>query len=391
MRGRSGAALGLGAAALAASWLFGSVALAPVGIGLVVAALAARLWRRLAGREPRLARRVQAMPLVEGDTLRVGLQLERRALLHGRAVARERVGDLGTFAVPLRRGRGTLELPQIPRGRYPLGPAEVVLDDPFGLEQVVAESPAGATVVARPRVVELTTLFTDGAGRGRGGGRAAVRRPSGVDLHSLREYRDGEPLRAVHWPTTARRGQLMVRELEDPPREEVVVVLDAEASGAVGPVGASSFDEAVRVAASIARAQAARGRRVALVVAGAELLVLRVRSVERDWERALDALAGVSADGVQALPAALGDPRGPVAGRREIVVVTCGPSERALAAAPAAAVVVVDAATYAGAPPARAHPGLLRLGATGVPVAVVRRGDDLRAVLGAVASGRRSA
>ena len=45
---------------------------------------------------------------------------------------------------------------------------------------------------------------------------------------SVREYERGESLRKVHWPTTARRGQLMVKELEDSPRDEIAVVLDAD-------------------------------------------------------------------------------------------------------------------------------------------------------------------
>ena len=42
------------------------------------------------------------------------------------------------------------------------------------------------------------------------GRRLLMRRPSGFDLHSVRDYQQGESLRRVHWPTTARRGHLMV-------------------------------------------------------------------------------------------------------------------------------------------------------------------------------------
>jgi hypothetical protein len=54
----------------------------------------------------------------------------------------------------------------------------------------------------------------------------------------------------------------------------------------------------------------------------------------------------------------------------------------ALAARRLVSVVWVDAASFVGRP-TRAEPGLLRLGAYGVPTAVVRNGDDLASVLSA--------
>ena len=66
------------------------------------------------------------------------------------------------------------------------------------------------------------------------GKRLLLRRTTGFDLHSVREYEQGESLRRVHWPSTAKRAQLMVKELEDAPRDEVAVVLDADASAVVG-------------------------------------------------------------------------------------------------------------------------------------------------------------
>ena len=127
-----------------------------------------------------------------------------------------------------------------------------------------------------------------------------VRRPSGLEPHGVREYVEGEPLRAVHWPTSARRGELMVRDLEDAPRDSVAVVLDVEASSVAGPRGDSSLDDAVRAAAGIVRAHAARSRRALLVVGSPQPGVHRVESLGRDWDDALDALAARRAGGLDA-------------------------------------------------------------------------------------------
>jgi uncharacterized protein (DUF58 family) len=224
-----------------------------------------------------------------------------------------------------------------------------------------------------------------------GGRRALQRRGAGADLHGVRDYQEGEPLRLVHWPTTARRGALTVLELQEAPRDETVVVLDRDATGNAGPAGRSSFDEAVRVTASLIGSYVARGRHVALE-AGAGDRLLRVGAHDGSWDAALDLLAAVRPDATTTLAILLSDPR--LAGGRapDLIVVTCrAEALAALDARRASGVVLVDAPTYAGAPAAPPAPALLRLAGAGVPVAVVRCGDDLAAALGGVTRDARSA
>src|SRR5205823_1768934 len=82
----------------------------------------------------------------------------------------------------------------------------------------------------------------------------------GSELHSVREHVEGESLRRVHWPSTARRGRLMVREVEDSPRDEIAVLLDADPRAVCG----ESFDLQVRAAASILAGYVSRSRRAVL-------------------------------------------------------------------------------------------------------------------------------
>ena len=83
----------------------------------------------------------------------------------------------------------------------------------------------------------------------------------------------------------------MVKELEDAPRDEAAVVLDARAGLVVGKAPDSSFEMMVRASGSILRRLAADGRRSALVVSGARLERTPVTSLEGDWRVALDQLA----------------------------------------------------------------------------------------------------
>jgi uncharacterized protein (DUF58 family) len=102
-----------------------------------------------------------------------------------------------------------------------------VVEDPFGLSRRDQDLDDTGSLLVYPRLARLSSLFSERGLRAHGGGRMLLRRPAGFELHSVREYQDGESLRRVHWPSTARRQQLMVKELEDAPRDEVVVVLDA--------------------------------------------------------------------------------------------------------------------------------------------------------------------
>jgi uncharacterized protein (DUF58 family) len=208
----------------------------------------------------------------------------------------------------------------------------------------------------------------------------------------VREYVEGESLRKVHWPSTARRGQLMVKELEDSPRDEIAVVLDADEAGVVG----ESLDVAVRAAGSILHAHAARGRRAVLAVNGSPPMSVPVSSLQGDWLAALEALA--AAEPVAAAPVVelLAREGGAAARSLEVVVVTARLTAalgRKLAqraqSSHGVSIVWIDSASFAGRPTA-VEPELLRLQAVGIPVAVVRRGDDLRTVLGGVQAARRA-
>ena len=202
----------------------------------------------------------------------------------------------------------------------------------------------------------------------------------------MREYEQGESLRKVHWRTTARRGQLMVKELEDAPRDEIAVVLDADASAVVE----DSFDVQVRAAGSILRAHASPTR------GGPCSPSTRRRGRASGSRRSTATGSRRSAcsprprpDGTRPVVELLARESGPASRAVETVVVTARLSgalatklvQRSLAGQ-GVSVVWVDAPSFAGRP-TKVEPELLRLQAAGVAVAVVRRGDSLAAVLGA--------
>jgi uncharacterized protein (DUF58 family) len=393
MTARGRAALALGVSLYVAAWAFGSRPLYPVAIGLLVLWPLAWACVRLADRPIRLHRWTRAHDHWEGDDVEVEVELEReRRVPCASMTLVETVERVGRRETPLESGRGRLGaryvLERLPRGRYAFPDARVVLEDPFGFQRRTLELGTTGAVLVFPRIADLDTLFSEGGPGAHQGRRILLRRPVGYDVHGVREYEQGESLRRVHWPTTARRGKLMVKELEDSPRDEVAVVLDA-ACGSAGTPPDSSFDVQVRAAGSILRTHLRRGRRAALVVNGRILETHRVHSLEGDWRRALELLAAADPGGARPASALLGEDVGPAARARELVLVTAGLTQELVTRLAhravgnvGVAVVWVDAASFAGHGRDQGQSGLLlRLQAAGVAVAILRRGDDLTSVL----------
>jgi uncharacterized protein (DUF58 family) len=137
------------------------------------------------------------------------------------------------------------------RGRHRLGPLGVRLRDPFGLSTRVAAISGAGDILVLPRVLELGSSRPPGSGIGAEGAIPHMVALHGEDDVSIRAYRDGDDLRRIHWPATAKTGDLMVRQEDRPARRRAVVVLDSRASGHRGTGSSSSLEWAVTAAASI--------------------------------------------------------------------------------------------------------------------------------------------
>ena len=370
------------------AWIFGSQPLYPVAVGLALAPLLGWAWVRLAAQPMHVRRLLPGRDMLEGEDVRIALEIDRTTRIPPPSlIALERLGRLGEreLLLPARRGRlaGRYELDSVPRGRYAFGPVRLTIEDPFGLYRTVLELGEPGALLVYPQLVELERVFGEGGAHAQEGRRLLLRRPSGFELHSVREYEQGESLRKVHWRSTARRGRLMVKELEDAPRDEIAVLLDGDASAVVG----ESFDMQVRAAGSILRAHVRRGRRTVLVVNSLLREVQTVHSDAEEWRRALELLAAAEPTARTPVETLVGGEGTPAGRALELIVVTARLSptladrlvQRRLSRR-AVSVVYVDPSSFAAAS-RRAEPALLRLQSVGIPVAVVRRGDDLRAVL----------
>jgi uncharacterized protein (DUF58 family) len=382
------------------AWGFGTAVMFPVAIGLSVAPLVALVWVKALDRPMLLRRRTGHLELTEGQSVDVGLEVrpDTGGPIPGRAIMLDRLGKRVIEAELARRGRvlrGRYQIAAAPRGRYRMDGAELLIADPFGLAEARIKMDRADQMLVYPRVYELEGLFTDGGTPGGDRGRSMLHRASGYDLHSIREHQVGESLRRVHWRSTARRRRLMVKELQDTPRDEACVLLDGDAAAVTGMSPDSSFDMQVRAAASLLRRMSDAGQRSSLVIHGSQRSRHRLGFGSGDWASVLGELAAVEADAPRPLAEFLAESsRGPdPVDAARVFVITAGMSpllaERVLGMSSSQcepAVVWIDGASFA-ASKRRKETGpeaaALRLTRSGVAVARIRAGDHVGQALSA--------
>ena len=280
------------------------------------------------------------------------------------------------------------------RGLFQLGPAWVSGSDPFGLFNVVRRIGPVRTVLVYPRTVDLEG-FTMSAGQFLGGDR----RRSGWHQTSpfvagVRDYAPGDPVRHVHWRSTARAGRLMVKEFDSEPVADIWIFLDLQGAVQRGFEDESTEEYGVTVAASVAKHFLGLGRSVGFVGLGAERVVVQPDRGARQLTKLLEQLAVVRADGSVPIAEVIASEGDRCTRNAGLLVVT--PSlddrwpgvlrqygDRGLAAAS----IVLEASTFGPAEPSLLLVGVLA--SCGVPCTLVKCGDDLGPVLIAGArSGR---
>ena len=219
---RGWAAVGA-AAALAVLWAgFGEDLLLALAVFLVVAVIGGSLYVRLAGPRLTLRRRVNPEQLHDGERAIVDLSLQSRRKVY-RVTVEDRVHGLGSATFVADRVSdgdtmaGRYEVLCRPRGVYRVGPSKVTIGDPLGFTESVSSFGGVDRIVVYPRVEALAGVPT---GRGQdqtiNTARASFWHTGGEDFFTLREYHQGDDLRKVHWPSSAKRDQLMIKQLEMP-------------------------------------------------------------------------------------------------------------------------------------------------------------------------------
>ncbi len=204
------------------------------------------------------------------------------------------------------------------RGAFLLGPTTLTSGDPFGIFSIKKQISTSNTLVILPMTFPISQ-FPPPPGL-LPGGKAIRRRTSDVTPHAaeVREYVPGDPMKRIHWPSTAHRGQFMVKEFEQDPQSDIWLFLDA-----YGPVHVSTpepeiayqndnlwirrpkislpkdtFEYAVSVAASLASFFLADRRAVGLASATGRFIVVPAERGDRQIHKIMETLAFLQPDGL---------------------------------------------------------------------------------------------
>jgi uncharacterized protein (DUF58 family) len=214
--------------------------------------------------------------------------------------------------------RAAYRLPTERRGILAVGPLEVMLTDPFALTNVAMQASGISELTVYPHIDDVAPVpQTTGNDPMAGAEHPNALGRNGEDFYALREYVVGDDLRRVHWPSTARHDELMVRQDELPWQGRATVLLDVRSSSNT----AESLELVISAAASILSANARRQDLVRLVStdgsdsgfaaghAHVESILEHLASVqatnEANYRRVVDRLARSSTGGALVVVVAL--------------------------------------------------------------------------------------
>jgi uncharacterized protein (DUF58 family) len=209
------------------------------------------------------------------------------------------------------------------RGRFTLGPVVATTGDPLGLfRQELALAPEHPLLVLPP-VLPLSNFdLYPGAmpGRGRGAQRSLQTTTNAV---TVRNYVPGDALTRIHWPTTARLGQFMVKEFDLDPTIDVVILLDLDRDIQAGEGDSSTEEYGVTIASSLASYLLRQQElAVGMVVNGVSEAALPLDRGERQIDRILELLAVVHPKRSVSLGQALAVEEGKLARNTVLILIT---------------------------------------------------------------------
>lgn len=177
--------------------------------------------------------------IMAGETVSIDICLENRkrilscclVTVEDRIIGpREMLNGKLIFAqVPARQSRtGRYQARFVQRGRYRLGPTRIVSRFPLGIVERGRQMETYDDLLVYPRIGHIAAWWKRRISDGQESSRTAQGR-SGAhqdEFHRIREYRPGDELRSIHWKTTARRNELMVREYRQNRDRRLLLILD---------------------------------------------------------------------------------------------------------------------------------------------------------------------
>jgi len=195
--------------------------------------------------------------------------------------------------------------PLVRRGHFRIEPLQIRTGDPFGFFEASASVGQGIALVVYPRVEKLPLWRLPAAGI-EGSHAAPERTLQATPLATtVRPYAPGDAFNRIHWRSTARHGEIQVKEFELEQTADAWIFLDLERSAQAGRGEDSTVEVAVRIAASVADKALLENRSVGMTVNAHRQAILPADRGGRQHLKIMQLLAAVEGDGATPLAESL--------------------------------------------------------------------------------------
>ena len=195
--------------------------------------------------------------------------------------------------------------PLVRRGHFRIEPLQIRTGDPFGFFEASASVGQGITLVVYPRIDALPLWRLPPANIE--GARASPERTLQTTplATTVRPYAPGDSMNRIHWPTTAKTGEIQVKEFDLEQTADAWLFLDLDATCEAGYGDDSTTEVAVRAAASISDKALGENRAVGITISAHRMTIVPADRGARQRLKILQLLAAVEADGRTPLNEAL--------------------------------------------------------------------------------------
>lgn len=268
------------------------------------------------------------------------------------------------------------------RGLFTIGPVKVTTGDPFGFFRYSRTFGRPQSILVYPNATELPNFYVPPAnlpGEGRFRKRTHYVTPN---ASGIRDYEPGDSFNRIHWPSTARTGEIMVKLFELDPASDIWIILDLDKRVHVGEGEDGTEEHAVQIAASIARFFLVANRSVGFISYGKRLFIEDAQRGAQHYTRILEALALATAEGDVPVGTLINQEAKLFGRHTTVVVITPSTSEEWIAPLQfvaergvKTAAVLLEPSTFGG--PDNSLMVFGALAASDIYTYLVRRNDDL--------------
>jgi len=183
------------------------------------------------------------------------------------------------------------------RGKYKIGPFRIKIFEPFGLFYAEREIPVYSTLTVYPRIFHVNRLpFILGHLAPRFGEQTTRISGEYEEFYGIREYQQEDGWRRIHWPSTARLQELMVRHFEQSSQWKAVLVLDVQNSANVGYGRDTTFEYSIKILASLAKHLVHKNASFGLIASASEAVHVQINKGLDHYHKILSELAVINSD-----------------------------------------------------------------------------------------------